>query len=387
MPDSTAAHWADLQVADGPLRTAAVNRYVALTALRAFAVTSLALTGLFSLLEFVEQLASVGQGDYHVGNALVYVVLTAPSRLFQLTPISMLLGSLIGLGALARNAELTAMQSLGISQGRIVRSILLTAVPVAAVLFLLAQFVIPATQLSARAGRSAALRASASYHTDDSLWAQSGGQYLNVQRFDPGNVPVGVDIYAFGADNSLLSLLHADTAHVGPDGTWLLSGVVRKHVEQSILRTDRLPTLPWHAFLSPKQLRFLNLPLDSIPPVALYSHVVALRRLGQNATRYEEAFWAQVSIPFSILAMIMVVSPFLFGAARTQSTGRSLVFGVGFGIVFSLVQQILNHLGLLLGIVPAATALAPPLAVMMLAIYLLSPARNGLPRLPGRPAR
>ncbi len=358
-----------------PLSAARVSRYVALTTFRAFTVTAASLTGLFSLLEFVEQLASVGQGQYHVSNALLYVILTVPSRFLQVNPISMLLGSLLGLGALARNSELTAMLSLGISQGRIIRSVLVTTVPVIVMLFLLAQFVIPPAQQMAHAERSAALHFSESYHGDDSLWAQSGRQYLNVRRFESGDVPVGIDIYAFKDDNSLASLIHADKAVIGRDGTWLLSGVSRKHVEQSILRTDRLMSLSWHSFLSPQQLRFLNLPIDSIPPVALYAHIQTLERLHESATRYQEAFWAKVSIPVSIIAMILIVTPFLFGAVRLQNMARSLTLGVGFGIVFSLVQQILGHLGLLLNLNPALTALTPPLAVLLCAIHLLRPAQ------------
>ena len=368
-----ATHW--------PRTIGHVRVYVALATLRAFTITAIALTCLFSLLEFVEQLASVGQGEYRVSNAFIYVALTTPARFLQVAPISMLLGALLGLGALARNSELNAMLSLGIPESQIITSVLTTTLPVTAVLFLLAQFVIPAALQSAYAERSAALHLSANYG-DNSFWAQSGRQYLNVGRFGPGDVPTGIDIYMFEADNSLSSLVHAEQAHVERDGTWMLSGVSRKHVEQSIIKTEHLPTFPWRSFLSPVQMRLLNLPLDSIPPVSLYHHISSLKQMHQDATRYEEEFWMRVSIPFSMVAMIMIVSPFLFGAARLQSTGRTLTFGVGFGIVFSLVQQILNHLGLLLNLSPAIVALTPPLAVTGLALYLLWPSRS--PALPSR---
>ena len=366
LAELTAAH-----AIQRPLPAVRVSRYVRFTTFRAFAITAVALTGLFSLLEFVEQLASVGQGAYHVSNAFIYVVLTVPSRLLQVTPISMLLGSLLGLGALARNSELTAMLSLGISQRRIIRSVLALAVPIVTALFLVAEFVIPAAQQLAHAERSSALHFSANYHGDDSLWAESGHQYLNVKRFDDNDTPSGIDIYAFEPDNSLMSVIHADRAHIQPDGIWLLSNVSRKRVRQSILKTDRLASIAWRSFLSPQQLRFLNLPLDSIPPIELYRHILSLREQHQSTTRYEEEFWARISVPFSIVAMIMIVSPFLFGAVRLQSTGRNLTYGVGFGIVFSLVQQILNHLGVLLDITPALTALAPPVVVIGIALYLL----------------
>ncbi len=349
---------------------ALISRYVMIAAVRAFALVAVALTGLFSLLEFVEQLAYVGQGRYHVADALAYVLLTAPSRLLQVTPMSMLLGSLLALGSLARNSELTAMLSLGISERRIIGSVLALTLPVVAGLILMAEFVIPPAQQLAQAQRTSALSSSTSSHDDNSFWAQSNHQYLNVQQFLRGNVPIGIDIYAFAADGSIKSIIHADRAFIQPDGIWQLAGVTRRRVNSSIIRIDYLASLSWQSFIPPQQMQFLTLPLTSVPPIALYWHVRGLEKQNQKATRYEHELWTRVSIPVSMIAMIMIAAPFVFGSARAQRIGRNLSLGVGFGIAFALSQQILDHAGTLLDLSPAITALAPSLLVIVLAIYL-----------------
>ncbi len=354
-----------------------VRRYVEFAAFRAFVWVAVALTGLFSLLEFVEQLASVGQGHYTVADALLYVLLTAPSRLLQVTPVSMLLGSLLTLGALARNSELTAMLSLGVSETRIVGSVLRLIFPIIAALFLTAEFVIPPAQRLAQEQRTLALSSSTSFHADGSFWAQSDHQYLNVQRLRGGRVPMGIDLYSFETNGSLRSIIHAEQADVRPDGLWLLRSVSRRRVEASQLKTDRLASLSWHCFVPIQQMRFLMLPLESIPPSALYQHVRTLQRQHRKATRYEQELWAKASIPFSMIAMIMIVAPFVFGSTRAQNTGHYLAAGASFGIVFSLAQQILGHLGVLLELSPAITALAPSILVMALAIYLFRSAHRG----------
>ena len=356
-----------------------VRRYVEFAAFRAFVWVAVALTGLFSLLEFVEQLAFVGQGRYNVADALLYVLLTAPSRLLQVTPVSMLLGSLLTLGTLARNSELTAMLSLGVSERRIVGSVLTLIVPIIAALFLTEEFVIPPAQRLAQEQRTLALSSSTSSYADSSFWAQSDHQYLNVQRLSGGQVPVGIDVYSFEADGSLRSIIHAEHADVRPDGVWLLRSVSRRRVELLQLRTDRLASLPWHCFVPIKQIRFLMLPLESIPPSALYQHVRSLQRQHRKATRYEQELWTKASLPFSMIAMIMIVAPFVFGSTRAQNTGHYLAGGASFGIVFSLGQQILGHLGVLLDLSPAVTALAPSILVMALAIYLFRSAHRGKP--------
>lgn len=350
--------------------TGLIGRYVMIAAVKAFALVAVALTGLFSLLEFVEQLAYVGQGHYHITNALVYVLLTAPSRLLQVTPMSMLLGSLLALGSMARNSELTAMLSLGVSERRIIGFVLALTLPVIAGLIVMAEVVIPPAQQLAQALRTSALSSSTSSHDDNSFWAQSDHQYLNVRQFLRGNIPIGIDIYAFAADGSIKSIIHADRAFIQPDGIWQLATVTRRQVSSSIIRIDYLASLPWQSFIPPQQMQFLTLPLTSVPPIALYWHVRGLEKQKQKATRYEHELWARISIPISMIAMVMIAAPFVFGSARAQRIGRNLSLGVSFGIAFSLSQQILDHAGTLLDLSPAITTLAPSLLVIILAIYL-----------------
>jgi lipopolysaccharide export system permease protein len=107
-----------------------------------------------------------------------------------------------------------------------------------------------------------------------------------------------------------------------------------------------------------------------MPPIALYRYVRHLEQQHQQAVRYEQELWRKVSIPLSLIAMIMIATPFVFGSPRARSTGYQIMIGAGFGIVFSLCQQIAGHLDLLLDLNPAAIALAPSLLLMALAGYL-----------------
>ena len=53
-----------------------------------------------------------------------------------------------------------------------------------------------------------------------------------------------------------------------------------------------------------------------MPPIALFGYVRYLQRHDQQATRYQQEIWAKLSIPFSIVAMIMMSAPFVFGRVR-----------------------------------------------------------------------
>ncbi len=353
-----------------------LERYVAATVLRSFMLSAAALTALFSLLDFVDQLGAVGQGNYRLGDALTYVVLTVPLRLLQVMPAAMLLGSLLGLGLLARQSELVVMQSLGLPARRIIGAVVKLAVPIVIVLALLAQYVVPPAQALAEARRLAAVSAAAPMRSGDGFWAQGAGQFLNVQRFRYGNIPENLDIYAFTPDGSLGSAIHAARADIEPDGTWLLSGATETSIDSLQIHVRQLGRLPWHAFIPPGEIRLLMLAPDAMPPVALYEYVRDLQHRHQQALRYKQELWSRLGIPLSMLAMILIAAPFVFGAPRAASAGQQIMFGGLLGIAFLFTQQIAAYLGLLLGIDPAATVLAPPLLLMAVAVVLLGRLRR-----------
>ncbi len=345
------------------------DRYVLRNAAWAITLVAAALVALLSLFDFVEQLSLVGQGSYGVVNAFDDMLLTIPSRLLQVAPVSMLLGSLLALGALARNAELTAMLSLGVSELRIIRSVMVLVLPATLLLFVVAEYLTPSGQRIAYMQRTAALASSLS-PAGTGVWAHDGDEYLNVRQLDSGQSAIAVDIYDFARNGSLQRVIHADRADFRSGVEWHLTGVTRTLWQADRFVVDHPAALQWHAFLTPPALRGLFLPLESIPPSGLYRQIRAAARSGQNVPRLQQAFWGLVGIPFSMLAMTMLVASIAFQPARTQSTAYDLTRAMAFSVVYSLVQQILSRTGVLLGLNPEATTLAPPLIVMGLAVWM-----------------
>ena len=346
-----------------------IDGYVMRTAASAIGLVAVALVALLSLFDFVERLGLVGQGSYNVSNALDDMLLTAPSRLLQVAPISMLLGSLLAFGALVRNSELTAMLALGVSEMRIIRSVMLLVVPATLILLATLEFLIPPGERLAYAQRSAAL-ASAMQPADPSVWAHEGREYVSVRKLGSGDTAENLDIYRFADDGTLASVIHADRAQFGAGGDWSLTGVTRTTVHDAQFTTDHPASLAWHAFLTPSSLRSLFLPIGSIPPSELYDQIQTAKRFGQDPSRLQQAFWGLVSIPIAMLAMTMLVASIAFQPARTQSTAQDLTRAMTFSILYSLAQQILSRLGLLLHLSPVGFTLALPVGVFALAIWL-----------------
>jgi lipopolysaccharide export system permease protein len=349
-----------------------LDRYIESATLKALVLVSTGLTLLFSLLELLDQLHDVGKGQYRLIDAVAYVLLTAPARLLQLMPVSVLLATLFALGTLAGHNELTVIRATGVSPRRIVGWVFKLAGPLMIALLLAAEFVIPPAQQLAQAQRLSRLSAAlVPFRSGNSFWAAGDRRFVNVRRLEHGNVPRDIDIYAFADDGTLQTFIHADGAEIRPDGTWLLSGVLRKRFDGARVETDRVASLSWSSFLRPRQVPLLILPPESMPPIELYGYVRALERAHQPAARYDQELWAKLDIPLAMAAMILIAVPFVLGPLRTHGTGHRIAVGAMIGIVFTLVQQITSYLGQLLNMSPALPATLPSLMLMALALYLL----------------
>ena len=103
----------------------------------------LILVSAFSLIALVRELDSVGKGTYRAYDAALYVLLTLPGWMVELSPAMALLGAIVGLGELAGGEELTAMQALGVSRARIAWSVLKTGLLVMLAVMGVQEFVAP----------------------------------------------------------------------------------------------------------------------------------------------------------------------------------------------------------------------------------------------------
>ena len=348
-----------------------LERYIADSAARSLVLVSAGLTSLFSLLELVNQLHDVGKGSYRLIDAIGYVLLTAPARILQLMPVTMLLASLFALGGLANRNELTVMRAVGMSLRRIVAAVFRLAAVTVILLFLAAQFVIPAAEQRAQTLRLSRLSpTSVPLRTENSFWVQGNREYVNVRNFASGNIPQDIDIYSFTEGGELARYVHAASAEVNPDATWLLQDVIQKRFVDNAVQTEHLASLVWHSFLRRQQVGLLILPPESMQPIGLFQYVRDLRRRNAPDAQYAQELWAKIDIPIAMAAMILIAVPFVLGPLRTQGTGQRIVIGALIGIVFTLVQQIATYFGQQANIDPAITATAPSFILMAIALYL-----------------
>jgi lipopolysaccharide export system permease protein len=90
-----------------------IDRHIGTTVIKAMLVVLLAFVGLNVMFQLIDELREKYVG-YGLSQAIVYVLLTLPRRIYELIPYVAFLGTLVGLGQLANQGELTVLRAAGV---------------------------------------------------------------------------------------------------------------------------------------------------------------------------------------------------------------------------------------------------------------------------------
>src|SRR5690606_15241091 len=200
-----------------------LDRYLARQVIGASLLVALLLVALSAFLQLLAQLDAL-TGDYGLLQAFQFVLLSMPQQLYEMLPMAVLLGALIGLGQLASANELMVMRAAGVSVLRVARGALLGGAIIAIAAFLVGEFVAPSAEQYARSMKSIARTQRVSWLGASGVWARDGNRFVNVRQMLREDELRDVFVYRLDDDGELGSMLFAEQARIGDDG-WQLRDI------------------------------------------------------------------------------------------------------------------------------------------------------------------
>ena len=349
-----------------------LDRYIGANIVRGYLLVLALLLALFSFVSLLEQLEDVGDHNYDMLDAILYVLLTMPDRMLTLAPVTALLGSLAALALLARNNELTAMKAAGISVLRLGWSVMRPAIAFMLVVLVVTEFVAPPLyQFAAKHRLQEASKFDGEVLRGKGFWARQEYQVVNVRRLSMGRLPADIDIFEFDPDGRLIRYIHAERADVAEDGVWQLRDVRVKSLDGRRVRVSEAADLPWRPFWDNDPFATQIYPVASLSLAEIGTYIEYLQEVGQEVAGIKLTYWRKWFQPLLVGAMALLSVSFVFGAARSSSFGRRIALGVMSGILFFLGSQLLYNLGLLFVVNPMLVAFGPVMIIGAIAVLLL----------------
>lgn len=337
-----------------------LDRYIFRAVAGATLAALLVLLLLESFLTLLAELEEVGKGGYDFAAMLRYLAMIQPQRLYEMFPMGLLVGGLLGMGALAGGSELIVMRAAGLSLTRLTRSALQAGLALSVAVLLIGEYAAPQLEKAAKEQRATAKSENVAIRGGRGFWARDGDHLIHVRAVLPGIRLVDIRIFEIGPEARLKTITAARGARY-QEGRWLLEDIDRSTFNGDAVRNERLDQLAVVSAISPRILDVLAADPGDLSIRDLWVYVDYLERNGLDAQSYRLALWRKLLAPLSYLAMLVVGMPFVFGPQRSAGTGQRLLVGLLLGLAFFMANYLLGNVVLLYGYPPLAGAVLPSL--------------------------
>lgn len=351
-----------------------IDRYIIRSILGLTAIVALALVAIYTFTSFVGDLGGTGKGDFGVWQLAVYTVLNMPAGLHLLLPIIAMLGTLMGLGNLAGQGEITAIRAAGVSNLRIGGAALMAGALIGLFGWVLGEWIAPAAQQSAERYKNQARFGGDIGVAIKPVWLREGNDVFNIRRLFAEDHLGEAVIYTLGEDLRLRAVTSVKDGVYRQDH-WDFTGVRRTEFSDDRAQIQNLERYEWPGDLSPQVLRLFVLEAKSLSAGGLLQLIHYLDENGLDSSEQRLTLWRKLVEPLTVMAMMMFAVPFVFGSLRNSGAGLRLMIGVLIGVGFYVINEVTADSGQLYRWPPILAASAPSVLLALFAWWRLDTSR------------
>ena len=324
-----------------------LSRYLTTLLLKRSLATVLILTALLQIVDLFDTSTEILHRGLGVAGILKYEMLRAPVMIQQILPVSVLIGALMTFTGLAKNSEMAALRSTGITIYRIILMLLPAAALMALLLFVIAD------QIAPRAGQAFSVWWKSTTPAEElqdkpakarQVWFRTQGYLVYAEGASAdGHRLAGVRIYR-REQGRLAERINAKAAALGDDGVWRLSGVSAVMVSPDQVSRPTVADRVWNTELSPADVVAVFSPEDSISSARAWRAVTGERPADKSPAFYTTRIQRAFAEPLAVFVMLLLASPAALAQQRNNQTVL-LLFSLGAGLLFLMVDGVLTALG------------------------------------------
>jgi lipopolysaccharide export system permease protein len=354
-------------------------------------LVALGFLSLFLFFDLVDELPAIGtrsplggeENVYLLRHAMLYVGLQIPNHIYELLPISVLIGTIFVMARLAQSSEFTILRTSGLGPWKALRLLLSLGAVFVVASFTVGDYLAPvadrgAQLLKAKYQGRITIGQTGAWLKEKQAYSNS---VVNVRALTANNEMQGIRIFEFDNKGLVVSMTEAESAQFAADDAWLLKKTMRtdfqirpstdglnKAAESANVSISREAEMRWPTDISAEMVSVALLKPDRMATYDLFNYVQHLKANGQTAQRYEIEFWKKVFYPLSCLVMVFLALPFAYLHFRSGSVTSYVFGGVMIGISFFLLNNVFGYIGNLQNWQPWLAAAAPGLLYTVISL-------------------
>lgn len=367
------------------------RRYIASEIYRSTIAVTLVLVGLFMFFEMIDNLDNIDE-RFTFGALLGMQALQIPTRMYDLLPISLLIGAIIALAGLAQRNELVVLRVSGVSSLKLLSMLWLATIPIMIFALLLSEGVTPYAESKTGQLNLQLLGKSSGARMNSGYWFREPAgdgelRVINITRISSESEVENIRVYNFDANGKFKELLLAQKG-IFQNNELQLTDLRLIHSDFDLEAALSDPDAPMEPLststsldryvidtsLTQERLLASELQPDRMSIIGLLDYIQYLDENHLQSNRQVVALWRKGVYPFTLLVMITLAAPISFMQTRKGGAGLKIFGGILLGVIFFMINQLALNIGMLNNLPPWLTALAPntiALAIATLALYLI----------------
>ena len=352
-----------------------LQRYVQREFLKIFLMCFTGLLAIYFLVEFFQKIELLLDYPSPFHYKVEFFLLEIPRFVYHITPVAVLVSTLVTLGILNRNRELIAIRSSGIILYHICYPLVGWALLISILVFINNEFVVPHTTKKKNFVKNVQIkgRPLRSVFRQNRIWYYGEeNTILNIQLLDPARKTLeGVTLFRFTPSHSRLVERVDATKAAYEDGAWtFFNGTIRTFREDGGISAQSFERKKVPLREKPGDFSTYREDPNAMNFLTLSRYIDKLRRSGFNPAAYVVDLYGKTSIPLISFFISIMAIPFAFRASPTggivASLGMSLALGFGYWIILSMGIS-LGHAG---KAPPLLATWAPNLFFLAVGAYL-----------------
>lgn len=317
-----------------------LDSYIGKGVIWAFFAVAFVLLGLDYALTFIDQVKRINE-FYTITNLLEVLLLRLPGKFAEYIPIASLIGTLVGLGALASTSELTVIRAAGIPLWRIGWSAIKPILIISLLGVGISEFVAPDADQKADLIEKLRKQRASDNIISGGVWLRSDMNYIYIGAADKNGILYNMQIFT-PEDKMLKSTQIAKTAHYAGQDNWVLNSVERTLFFSDKLESEKVEQQDWKMSFKPEHLYLATQEPETLSLSQSLSYQDYLMTQDLSTSRYQLEFWTKALRPFASIALVIIALSSVFGPLRSSTMGSRIFSGVMIGIIF---QNGLNLFG------------------------------------------
>jgi lipopolysaccharide export system permease protein len=338
--------------------------YLGKVLLSMIALTLLLILGVEWIFDLVNELKQVGTGDYYLPQAILFLLLNSPAKLYDFFPLCALIGSIMGLGILAGHGELTAMRAAGHSIGSIAIKIMKSAFVLTILVTLLGEYYIPTVQNTAQKQKAYALSQGQALQTKKGTWLRDGKDFVHIAKIEENKL-TGVTRYQFDEKMKLISTSFAKEADFAKN-YWVLKNIEETKITDEQITSQKIASQDWYSHIQPSVIQIVgNKGSERLSFNELSQTIQYRGSSGLAVSQFKLMWWQKLTQPLATMLMVFLAIPFVFGPLRSSTLGLKMIAGISIGFVYFSFNKALGPIAIVYDW-PAWLAVFTPLVIFSL---------------------